>query len=186
MKPTRSISPLAALPLLLIPLVLIVVALQLHRPPVHRGPSVQPPPEADYYLRGAELSTLDAQGRLIYRVRAANVLHFPDDTVDLDEVEVDYLDGPWALVAERGHMLPGAVQLDLSGDVRMRGRLHSGDEVQLETDTIRVHFEDRQIDTDAEVLVRSGQYTARARGMRTDLSGRELALLADVRVRYEP
>lgn len=180
------IPALAVWPLLLIPLVIGIVAMQLYRPAPGPSVRVQPPPEADYYLRDAELRAMNEDGELMYVVRADNVLHFPDDTVALDRVRVEYLEGPWQLAADRGLMTPGAVRLDLSGAVQMRGTLQSQDRVHLSTPKLSVYFEERRIDTDAPVRLHSGAYAARATGMRTDMDGRELALVSDVRVEYEP
>ncbi len=188
MNPQLPRRRLAALPLLLIPLVIGGVALQLKQPPsVHRSDLPLPPPEADYYLRGAELSSMDAEGRLLYRVKAATVLHYPDQSIDLQEVSVDYLNGPWTLTAAHGRIPPGEHSLSLSGEVRMQGTLSmTGETVQLQTDHITIAFAQKQIETDARVNMSSPTIQATAQGMRTDLQGQELKLLADVRVRYEP
>lgn len=178
---------LAAAPLLLIPAILIGVASQLKRTPGARPAALpEPPAEADYYLRDAELSSMDENGQLLYRVHAANVLHFPDQRISLDQVEVSYLDGPWTLHADAGIIPPGEQALALSGDVRMQGTLRSGEAVRLNTDDIRIHFEQRLIQTDALVTMQSDTIQATATGLETDMAGQELRLLSDVRVRYEP
>lgn len=178
---------LAAIPLLLIPLILLVVASQLRQPaerPLQDLP--QPPPEADYYLRGAELSSMDDDGQLLYRVQAAGVLHYPDQSVRLDTVEVTYLNGPWTLTADAGFLPPGEQDLQLSGNVTMRGTLRTGEPVELRTPDILIAFEHKRIETDATVHMSSTAVEATATGLRTDLSGQELKLLNNVTVRYEP
>lgn len=178
---------IAALPLLLIPLILIGVATQLRQPPA--TPAFQaaaPPPEADYYLRGAEISTMGEDGALLYRVLASDVLHFPDQRIALSDVKVDYLDGPWTLLAEQGEIPADQSTLQLSGSVRMSGTLRNGEAVRLETPDLAVQFDARIIHTEASVSMTSDNVTATARGMHTDLAGQELKLLSEVRVRYEP
>ncbi len=183
----RTRLAIAALPLLLIPAILIGVATQVRQPPqAPRQDIPEPPPEADYYLRDAQLSSMDEQGQLLYRVNAANVLHFPDQSVSLSRVEVSYLNGPWTLTAISGHIPPGEESLQLSGDVHMRGTLRNGENVRLRTDNIRIHFAHRQIDTQSTVHMNSDTVTATATGLQTDMAGRELKLLSDVQVRYAP
>ncbi len=180
-------SPLAILPLLLIPLILLVVADQLQRAPATpRAQAPQPPPEADYYLREAELSTMDAAGNLLYRVNAGNVLHYPDQSISLDQVAVDYLNGPWTLSAETGSIPAGVQTLLLSGNVKMNGTLSMGEDVQVSTSHIKIEFAQKRIETDAIVRMNSKTIAATATGLRTDLAGREIHLLSKVKVRYEP
>ncbi|ORE85462.1 hypothetical protein ATO7_14608 [Oceanococcus atlanticus] len=183
----RTRIGLAALPLALIPAILIGVATQVRTPGARPAAEVpKPPPEADYYIRGAQLSSMDEQGQLLYRVNAANVLHFPDDSVSMADVEVDYLNGPWTLTARSGHIPPGEESLELSGDVKMHGTLRTGETVNLSTDSIRIRFAERLIDTESTVHMNSDSVNATATGLRTDMAGQELRLLSDVRVRYEP
>lgn len=187
MKLLRArLTPTAALPLLLIPLILLIVASQLQRPSGSGAPGVSPPPRADYYLRGAEVSTMDENGRLLYRVNADTVLHFPDESVTLDGVEVDYIDGPWTLDARQGQIPPRQRRLVLSGDVQMQGRLRSGQQVRLNTSEMDIAFDQRLIETNARVDMQSETIRATAVGMQTDLAGRELRLISQVKVRYEP
>lgn len=181
----RSI-PTAALPLLLIPVVLLIVASQLGRPVARSVSDVQPPPEADYYLRDAEVSTMAADGSLLYRVTADKVLHYPDDSIGLEQVSVDYVDGPWKLNAQQGHIPPGQPSLALSGAVQMQGRLQSGQELHLQTESITMEFEQRRISTDRTVHMQAQNIAAQSLGMVTDLAGKELRLQSEVRVRYEP
>ena len=185
---SKQLAPrLAAIPLLLIPLILVVVATQLRKPPQDRSEDIPlPPPEADYYLRGAELSSMDENGKLIYRVHAGDVLHYPDQSISLADVSVNYLNGPWTLTAESGYLPPGEQTLQLTGDVRMHGTLRTGDTVRLQTPSMLIAFADKRIETDAPVQMNSDEVEANATGMRTDLNGQELKLLSDVRVRYDP
>lgn len=188
MNPSLPRRRLAALPLLLIPLILLGVGLQLQkRPAIESADLPRPPPEADYYLRGAELSSMGADGQLLYRVKAGTVLHYPDRSIELDEVSVDYLNGPWTLTAASGRIPPGEQTLSLSGNVFMQGTLDTTrEQVELRTDRITIAFEQRTIQTDARVRMSSPTIQATATGMQTDLAGQELRLLADVEVRYEP
>ena len=177
---------IAALPLLLIPIILIVVASQVRHPVKVVLDIPAPPPEADYYLRNAQLSSMDENGQLLYRVNAANVLHYPDQSISLSEVEVSYLNGPWTLTAATGHIPPGETSLELSGDVRMQGTLRSGEAVRLRTEDIRIRFAERLIDTQSTVQMNSDTVSATATGLQTDMAGQELKLLSEVQVRYAP
>lgn len=183
----RTRIVLAGLPLLLIPAIIVGVATQVRTPPSKPALQIpEPPPEADYYLRDAQLSSMDEQGQLLYRVNAANVLHFPDQSIRMSEVEVSYLNGPWTLTAAQGLIPPGEESLKLSGDVRMHGTLRSGENVRLRTDDIRIRFAQRQIDTQSTVHMNSDTVTASATGLQTDMAGRELKLLSAVQVTYAP
>ncbi|MGJ8669770.1 MAG: LPS export ABC transporter periplasmic protein LptC [Oceanococcus sp.] len=190
MSKARSIRPrlgfAAALPLLLIPAILIGVATQVRQPTKHIIDIPEPPPEADYYIRDAQLSSMDENGHLLYRVNAANVLHYPDQSISMKEVEVSYLNGPWTLTAASGHIPPGEESLQLSGDVHMQGTLRSGEAVRLRTDDIRIRFADRLIDTQSTVHMNSDTVTATSTGLQTDMAGQELKLLSEVKVRYAP
>lgn len=179
-------SALAFLPLVLIPAILIGVLLQVRQPPPTTSITVEPPPEADYFLRGAELSTMNAAGELLYRVHAADVLHFPDNRITLSGVDVDYLDGPWTLQARSGELPPQQQTLQLEGDVNMSGHLPSGRRVKLNTARITIAFDEQRIHTEAPLTMQSADIQASAVGMETDLAGRELVLKSRVRVRYAP
>lgn len=178
---------LAVAPILLIPAILFGVYSQLNHS--SKAPALdlpEPPAEADYYIRDAELSSMDENGELLYRVHADDVLHFPDQSISMAKVKVSYLNGPWTLLAASGQIPPGEQTLGLSGDVQMSGTLRNGESVQLNTDDIQIHFQERLISTQAPVLMQSDTIKASAEGLETDMAGRELKLLSKVRVRYEP
>ncbi len=182
-----GVPPIAVLPLLLIPAILAVVIWQLRdERPRPRLAEILPPPAADYYLRDAVVSTMGPNGQLLHRVRATDVLHYPDRSIRLVNVAVDYLEGPWELVAHNGYMPDDESRLDLQGDVDMQGVLRSGEQVRVRTEAISILFRERRIETAAPLTLSSGRISAGAVGMETDLDGRELQLISAVRVTYAP
>lgn len=153
------------------------------------GPRVQPPSSADYYARDATIHTTDTQGRPVYRLSAAQILHFPDKHVTMSTVHLVYQAGaaPWDLTANHA-LLPfdDGREVDLSGHVVLRGTLEDGSPFTLTTSRMVVLTDKQRAHTDAPVLMVSAARRVKAVGMRTNLVTREVELLKDVHVRFQP
>ncbi len=150
-------------------------------------PQVQPPASSDYYALDATIHATDTEGRPLYRLRAARILHFPDKHVTMSTVHLVYHAAtPWDLTADHA-LLPhdDGREIDLSGHVVLHGTLEDGSPFTLTTPRMTVLTEAQRAHTDAPVHMTSAGRQARAIGMRANLENREVELLKDVHVRYQ-
>lgn len=147
------------------------------------------PEEAQYYLSGAHYQSYDENGKVLYRVKANQVLYFDNETIRMNAVNVDYVGGEsgvWTFTANEGLIPAQERNLLLSGDVVMDGVTPQGRNVTMNTPQIWVRPDEETIETSASVEFISKQATATAIGMKTDLTARQLTLLDDVRVIQNP
>lgn len=182
----------------LLPILLVPVLLSLWRP--HDGSenltafAPVPPDRADYYLRDARMSAMGEDGLLMYQVQADEVLHYPDTSATLENVNVHYQSrdhGLWRLSAREGRMPPHAVgaqeTVELSGGVTVTGQ--RGAEQRLTQVTMPnaiVRPGAGTLQTDAAVKVQEPGVVADAQGLELDIVNDKLALQKNVRVRYVP
>lgn len=147
------------------------------------------PPGSDYYLLDAEIRQMDANGDLQYRIQADESLHFPDESVQLDTIEVAYLaDGgpPWRLTAPQGRVPPGSRDIRLDGGVTALRDSGTGDRLRVTTPYVWIRPEADRVETDAAVTAEAPGRRVRATGMTALLEERLLRLHHDVRVTYAP
>lgn len=167
-----------------------LLALRLYDPSRPAAPEApEAPGDSDYYLLEAEIRQMDGAGALQYRIRAAESLHYPDDSVRLNEIDVAYVGGergPWRLTAPRGKVSPGSRDIRLEGGVALSHRRDGGPGMRLTTDYAWIRPESERIDTEAAVAATLADQRARAAGMTVYLDSNRLRLHRDVRVVYAP
>jgi LPS export ABC transporter protein LptC len=159
----------------------------------HRHTSAQPqtavhtPMNSDYYMKGATVYQLSQQGQLAYRMKVAQSLHFPDDSVDLSDIHMHYLKNTptyWNLHADKGRIPAGQGDLYLYDGVIVHYPQEDGNILQATTTHAWVRPDDHLVDSDAQVTtIEPGRKTT-GLGMRINLNTNKLNLLHNVHVTY--
>ena len=143
----------------------------------------------DYYMRGAKMSALDDEGKLLYQVRTDELLHYPDDSATASALEMEYFgpEGHWLLTAPQGQAPAGVNELQLSGGVLIKGR-HSQNRplTTMQMDKARLLPAKMQLDTDSPIRMDEAGRRVRATGMIMDIDKDVVKLKKNVRVHHEP
>lgn len=134
-----------------------------------------------YYLRGARVTEYGEDGDVDILVTAASAVEIPArGEVLMNGVSVEYFALPgqrWALTAQTGRIPAGFRQVELEGDVVMRGeRDGEPHEAVIETDRLTLDTETERARTDAPVALAFGQYRLGAVGLEADLTAETLRL----------
>lgn len=157
--------------------------------------TVQPPPHADYYARNARITVMGANGAPLYILNTVEVMHYPNDSADMDGVSLRYLGnrpqgdrkGNWKLQARHGHRPPGNSQrVRLTGHVVADGTTARGVPLTLHTPALTVFMQDHRLATQSPVRVDSEKRTITAVGMNADLKTDEIHFLKDVHAQFTP
>jgi lipopolysaccharide export system protein LptC len=137
-----------------------------------------------YYVRDAVLQGTGDDGRVLYRVAAADARQVDaGGAIVLADVRVDYTPTagvPWELVATQGQMPPDRTIIELSGTVVATAREAGSPPLSIRTDYLELDPEAYVARTDRGVLVERARDTLRARGMRAYLKEDRLELETDV------
>lgn len=150
---------------------------------------LQTPANSDYYMTGATVHQMDANGNLAYRMNVRESLHFPDDSVRLNDIDVHYLAGTktyWDVTADKGGVPPGERDIYLYDGVVGRHPRPEGGLVKITTDNAWVRPDSDRIDTQAHVVAVEPGQRVEADGMEVDLKQDKLRLLNNVQVTYTP
>ena len=141
-----------------------------------------------YQLEGVEWTRLDAQGKPLIHATAATARYYDDRSAQFETLQVQRLgeSGPWNLQSPSGNMPAGEQRIRLDKPVAMTGKMKSGETVRVDTDSLWVDLEHKEIATEDYVRLTGTNRAARARGMRADWSGTQVKLLNDVEVEYVP
>lgn len=182
----------------LLPILFVPVLLSLWRPDAVTPDTERPvpPAKADYYIRDAQTQVMSTDGQVQYRIRANEVLHFPDQSARLSSVRLQYQGegtSNWMLSAATGFVPPPGEEsrklVQLAGGVEIKGQrgdtTDPADATQLLTDYATIYPESGRLQTDALVEMREPGIYARAIGMTVDTRNNRLALASQVRVLYE-
>jgi lipopolysaccharide export system protein LptC len=144
-----------------------------------------------YYLRGAEISIMDVDGSILYRIRAQAVEERPaENRTVLSRVHVRYspaADVPWEVRAESGDIPADERYIELSGDVELSSAGEAGGEPTIiRAPRLTLAPDEFLATTDAPVSVLLGEERLEAVGMRADLKGDFLELESGVRGQFHP
>lgn len=141
-----------------------------------------------YYLRDARLSATGEDGRIRYRIVAADVVQSPGDgSVSMRDVAIDYdpaAEVPWKLRADRGVMRSGDKMVRLSGNVVASTRDADSPVATISTDYLELDPGTETATTRSKVVIEYAGSVVHATGLRALLREDRLELLADVRGRY--
>jgi LPS export ABC transporter protein LptC len=137
-----------------------------------------------YYVRDAVLQGTGDDGRLLYRVAAADVRQVDaGGATVMTDVRVDYTPTagvPWELVATQGQMPPDRTIIELSGSVVATAREEGSAPLSIRTDYLELDPGTYVARTDRGVLIERARNTLRARGMRAYLKEDRLVLETEV------
>ncbi|AXQ28027.1 LPS export ABC transporter periplasmic protein LptC [Solimonas sp. K1W22B-7] len=142
-----------------------------------------------YELQGVQWTRLDAQGKPLIQAAADTARYYDDKSARFEMLSVQRLGeggGPWNLQSPSGRMPAGQQRIVLDKPVEMTGRMKSGEPVRVDTDSLWVDLERKEIATDDRVRLSGPNRAARARGMRADWGGTQVKLLNEVEVDYVP
>lgn len=144
--------------------------------------AVNPPSEAQSYLRDVRIISFDNQGQTAYRARAETAQLFDNGDLTMDAVAIDYLggaNGPWVADAPAGRMPDASRTIDLTGGVTVRGQGQTP--VTFSSEQVQIDLGERRIRTLARTTVRSGPQQITAQRLETGFDAERL--LFDGRVR---
>lgn len=144
-----------------------------------------------YYLRDADISVMDVDGSVLYRILADAVEERPaENRTLLDRVQVRYspaADVPWEVRAETGDIPTDERYIELSGGVELSSTAEPGAEpTVIRAPQLRLAPDDFLATTDTEVSVLLGEERLQAIGMRADLKGDFLELESNVHGQFNP
>ena len=147
--------------------------------------------DPDYMMSNFETSQTDANGRLRYKLAAAEMKHFPDDdTTDLQLPRYTQfsLDKPYTQVeALRGYVASNGEQVQLVDNVKITRQAFAGrGEMTIETEYLNILPKQDLVRTDSPVVIKQAPKTViHATGMVYEKDKRTLTLLHKVRAHYE-
>lgn len=144
-----------------------------------------------YYLRNADISVMDVDGNVLYRISADAVEERPaENRTVLNRIQVRYspvADVPWEVSAEIGEIPTDERYIELSGTVELSSTAEPGGETAIiQAPRIRFAPDDYLATTEAPVSVLLGTERLEAVGMRADLKGDFLELESSVHGQFNP
>jgi len=150
---------------------------------------VATPEDSNYYMLSAEIEQMDKRGKLRYRMAAARVLHYPDNSARMHDIDVRYLgDGsnPWTMEATAGHKPAGSNDIHLTEGVVIHHDFAGVGPARLETSSVWLRHEQGLAETQADVHATAPGRIANASGMTVRLNSDHIILHKDVKVTYAP
>lgn len=160
---------------------------QAHQASGAAGNTLSTPDNSDYYMTDATVYQMGKNGQLVYRMTAAQTLHFADDSARLEDIDVHYLAKTttyWDVTAKRGRVPAGQHDIYLYGGVKARHPNPDGSMVHLTTDNAWVRPDANRIDSKAHVKAIEPGRTVEGDGLRVNLDTDKLNLLNNVHVTY--
>ena len=151
--------------------------------------SFQNQKEVDAYLRDFEVTAMNEQGRPNHRLKADKMVLFSG--TDLSQVDKPYLTlyrddaTPWLINADYGLLENDTDTVFLTGNVRMTNEDRSGHLTEVLTDSLEVRVKTHYAVTEHPVQINHYQGHAQGQGLEAYLREGRLALLDQVRSRYE-
>lgn len=144
-----------------------------------------------YYLRNADISIMDDDGRMLYRISARAVEERPaENRTVLSDVAIVYsplAEVPWEIRADSGEIPDAQRYLDLSGSVELATtEASTGETTLIQAPRIRLAPDDYLATTDSDVSVSLGPERLEAVGMIADLKADYLELESSVHGLFNP
>lgn len=149
----------------------------------------------DYFMADFETTRFLPGGNRHFHLSAQRLTHYPEpDHARLDEPRITFYpeadnDPPWRVRSANARIeeLPDqdGQRIDFMGDVVITRENRNGNTLSIYTEFLSVYPQRRTASTDDPVLITSAKGEVRSTGMRVDLSGNHIELLADVRGHYE-
>lgn len=149
--------------------------------------AITAPAGSDYYMRDATIYQMQPNGQLEYRMHLAEILHYPDDSARLHDIDARYEGGTktwWTLQAPRGFVPPGSRDIRLIGGVVLRHPRPEGHIVVIRTDYAWMRTQQNLIETEAHATATTPTRVVEGDGLRVWLDKDHMKLLDNVHVRY--
>lgn len=146
-----------------------------------------PPDHADYFIRGAKMSALGLNGKLLYQIQAEEILHFRDRSANLTDMTLHYQGGSagiWQMQANKGFMPAGGKKFELVGDVIIKGQRPNKGLTQMRMSEVELVPEEGMLRTASEVSITEPGSKISAVGMEADILNDVISLSNNVQVRY--
>lgn len=147
--------------------------------------------DPDAFVDDADLSSVDAQGRLTSRLWAKRMQHYPDDdstTLNAPIMDLYRPEGPpWHITSQQGWINSGGSEIRLEGKVEIhRPGSAEARPVDIYTRKLTI-FPDRDYaETDVAITYRSTGLEVHSIGMRAHLDQGQVELLKQVRAIHQP
>ena len=140
----------------------------------------------DSFIEDIDLTVMDENGHLQYRVRAEHMTHFPnEDLLRLRRPDINIIrtDGTvWHIKSERGETTTAGDRLWLLGEVDIhRPETATGGAIHVVTSDLLVKPEEELAETEHAVTITGKRYVINAIGMNADFRTGTLELLSGVR-----
>jgi lipopolysaccharide export system protein LptC len=144
-----------------------------------------------YYLREANISIMDEEGRLQYRISADQIEERPaENRAVLTGIRIRYsptTDVPWELSAANGEIPDDSDYIELIGSVELTSTSEaSGETTIIQAPRLRLAPDDYLASTDSEVSVLLGEERLDAVGLSANLKGDYLELKSSVHGQFTP
>jgi lipopolysaccharide export system protein LptC len=153
-------------------------------------PALVGPPRSDYFVEDYELIGFDEAGQEAFWLRGPRLARHPQlGTLELEQPRLGMPaeSERWRGRAARGWVSAKADRLRLLGAVELRNTPVPGyDPMRLLTDSLDLLPDANRAETDSAVTIEGPGSILRGRGLRADLSTRDVELLSEVTGRYEP
>jgi lipopolysaccharide export system protein LptC len=150
-----------------------------------------PPLQPGYFINGARITEMDAEGLPLYRVEAERIQQNPvDDSIRLEQLILTYRTPEardWTLTAARGFVPPGSKTLNLAGNVRIIGQPAADMQpAVVYTERLTVNTETSIASTSDRVDIEWGSRRISTMGLVADLKAERLRLESGVHGRFVP
>jgi LPS export ABC transporter protein LptC len=147
------------------------------------------PLQPGYYMVDARITDIGPDGKPVVHIESDRIVQNPADaTIVLDGVNVAYNaeeDVQWTLTAAQGMVPPNSRLIQLSGDVRIRGRPRPDAEPGIiRTETLTLDTEKSVASTRSRVDIEWGNRRLSAIGLHADLKAERLRLESSVHGRF--
>lgn len=147
-------------------------------------------PGENFYLRSARILGTDAEGRLLYEIRAEYAEQKPNKTIDFRNVQIRYsteASVPWALDADAATIEGNEERVILSGHVRVVSEEGlEGEVTEIRTPYLEFDPQNFRAETDSRVQIRVGARSLTATGMLALLQEDQLQLKSNVSGKFVP
>jgi LPS export ABC transporter protein LptC len=151
-----------------------------------------------YSATRAQVIETDASGAPRYTLTADSIQQDPQSLeVTLGQLSMQVADGdqpPWRMTARSGRMPEDASRIDLSGDVRVAGRIGGGAEgdgergepIEIRSDALSYEMASSLARSASDVTIRLSGKWLQARGIEANLKARQVRLESQVHGRFAP
>jgi len=141
-----------------------------------------------YKVNDARWVRYNENGQSEFEATAETIENFDDESARLSTLEMHSLGGassPWRISAPEGFAPPHSQnRMQLRGGVRAMGHWPEGEPLSFETPYLWVDETNRELYTDAPVLLRGKSRSAHADGLRASWVGRSIELIGKVQAQY--